>query len=223
MSVFVKSIMDDAAITIGDPDYRRVTVNEMHKFYNRTARIVARRLKTIEYEAFFDLQANDLYKLPDDCIQVRKLFVTESPSDSESYYSLDEIFEDEFSGLTNRARPSGSPRCYYVRQGYFHVYPKPSAVVLNGGKMIYWGMPPTSYNYTTDVIPFSDLVQDTLTEGVVVYALKRMSRLDEAAAREREWYESMNIDRNVMEDRSGDKRPSLRARSRYRDYYDGQV
>lgn len=224
MSVLVRAIMDDAAIAVGDPAYSNVKQPEVLAFYNRTARVVARRMRVLEYEAYYDLTAaSDLYKLPDDCTQVRRMLVTQTPLVGDSYYPLQEIMEDEHGQLTSRTTAVGDPRRYYVRQGYFHVWPLSSADVVNGGKIIYWGIPQDATDIANDRSPFPDMVRDTLAEGIVVHVLKRMSRLDEAQAREKEWWDSLNLDRDVMEDRSRDRRPNLRTRSRNQDYYDGQV
>jgi len=223
MSTLIRAVLDDAASAIGDPSYRRIQRPEMLSFYNRAARTVARKLNVLEFEAFFDLATDDLYRLPDDCKQVRKLFVTQTNSVSDSYYELNEIFEDEHAALTSRHTQVGDPRQYYVRQGYFHLFPKPQAAIVNGGKMVYWGLPSDSIDAQNDLMPFPDLVRDTVTEGVIVHCLKRLSRLDEAASREREWMDALTNDRDTMEDRSRDKRPNLRRRNRFVDFYDGQV
>lgn len=224
MSFLVQKILNDAILACGDPSARNISPDEQLAFYNRTAQKVAKRLNVIEYEAFYDLVANsDLYKLPDDCKTVRKMYATLTPSDLYSYWELDELFEDEHAQATNRQTATGDVKKYYMRQGYFQLYPMPSETLVQGGKIIYWGLPPDVVDPTIETTPFPDICRELLTEGVIIHLLKRQTRLDEAASREQEWTSTMIQDRDTMEDRSRDRRPSLRGRSRFRSYYDGQV
>jgi len=224
VSFLIQSVLNDALLAIDDPAGRNVAPAEQLSFYNRTARKVAKRLNVIEYEAFYDhVQNTDLYKLPSDCKTVRKMFATLTPTDTYSYWELDEIFEDEHAGLTNRQTASSDPRKYFMRQEYFQIYPAPATTIERGGKMVYWGLPPDSLNPSIDLAPFPDIVREILTEGVIIHLLKRMTRLEEAMSRAQEWEASMTQDRDVMEDRSRDRRPNLRARNRFNSYYDGQV
>jgi hypothetical protein len=224
MSFLVQKILNDALIGLSDPGARSIPQDEQLSFYNRTAQKVAIRLNVIEYEAFFDHVANsDLYRLPDDCKGVRKMYATLTPSDLYSYWELKELFEDEHAQVTNRQTATGDTKHYFVRQGYFQLYPAPAATLVSGGRIRYWGLPPDVVDPTTETTAFPDVCRDLLTEGIIIHLLKRQRRLDEAQAREQEWVGSMTQSRDTFEDRGRDRRPNLRARGRFNSYFDGQV
>jgi len=224
VSVLVQRILTDALMACSDPGARNISPDEQLLFYNRTARRVATRLNVLEYEATFDtVQGIDLYKMPDDCKTLRSLWATLTPELPYSYWPLREIFEDEHRQLISRNTPSSDPSRYYARQSYYHIYPAPASTVVDGGKLIYWGLPADVTNPAIETLPFADLMQDLVTEGVIIHLLTRLTRLDEAAARRSEWEASMTADRDTFEDRSNDRRPSLRTRSRYQSAFDGQV
>jgi hypothetical protein len=222
-SVLCSAVADEAATLISDPDYRRVTRPDWLIFLNATARTMARRMNIIEVEAFFDITSeSDLYALPDDCKQMREIQVTQSPSDGATYYSLDEKFDDEFRARRQRSRQVGDPKIYLMRQGFFQLDPFPSADYTNGGKITYWAMPDDITDMTIQYVPFANVLRDTLREGMIVHALKKLEKFDAAAAREKEWDASLVLDRNTVEDRSADRRSKIRPLSS-RSMYGGQV
>lgn len=222
--VLCSAVADECAVLAGDPDYRRVTRPDWLVFLNRTARTMARRMNIIEVEAFFDITADsDLYKLPDDCKQAREFQVTQTPSNANTFYSLDEKFDDEFRLRRQRNRNTGDPKVYLMRQGFFQLDPWPSADYEDGGKITYWAMPDPITDMTIQYVPFANVLRDTLAEGMVVHALKKLEKFDAAIAREKEWEASLVLDRDKMEDRSADRRSKVRPRSSSRGNYDGQV
>lgn len=213
MSTSALSVINEAALAVGDPQFSRIARVEWRDLLNQSSRDLARKLRLVLWTATFDLAAaSDEYALPADCIQVKGMRWNDTPSDSTTWRKCDEWFEDEFNGATDGSFSEGDPAHYFVRVDTFHLYPRPGTAITGGGKIIYWGLPDDVTDEATQVIPIMDMLRDSLRERMVIHGLRRLDRFDKAAAHEQEWQASLTSDRDRLEDRSADRRSRIRTR-----------
>lgn len=214
MSTNALSVINEAAVLIGDPLFSRITRSQWVALMNQSARDVAKKLRIVLKAATFDIVAGQHeYALPDDCWQVKSFQFNETPEDETTWWWLTEVFEDEYRKATNGMYPSsGRPTNYFVNLETFHLYQNPSESIVGGGKIRYWGMPSTVSNEAVDSIPLQDIMRDTLRDRMVTYALRILEKWDAASNHEREWNSSITIDRDRIEDRSADRRARIRTR-----------
>jgi hypothetical protein len=210
VSVSALQVINEAALQIGDKDFSRVTRPDWRIILNNSCRDLARKLRLVRWTATFDIEDEDEYALPSDCIQVISMRWNATPDDKTTWWWLEEMFEDEWRSQTHGSHPTGDPRKYLALNDTFHLFPIPESDVVGGGKIVYWGLPDEVTDETTQPIPIMDMLRDTLRERMVIYGLRRLDRFDKADAHEREWQASLTSDRDRLEDRAVDRRSRLR-------------
>lgn len=213
MSVSTLAIANDVALVLGDQSFTRFEQADHLLAINRVCRELATELRLVQWEASFDVVAGiEVYALPADCVQMRSLRFSLTPSDITSFYKLGEMFEDEFESATARQYTSGDPTKYLARQGYFWLHPLPQATSVAGGRLLYWGLPDAVADLTTGVLPLPDFVRDLVALGVQIHALRKLEELEQAAVYEQEYARTMALIRDKIEDRSADRRSRVRTR-----------
>ena len=210
MTVLSLRVIEEAALAIADPRFTRVTRPQWLTILNQSQRDMARKLRLVKHIATFDIETDDEYALPDDCVQVASMQWTDTPGDRNTWRWLREKFEDEFRADTDGSFSDGDPCEYLVLTDTFHLFPRPDQLILGGGKITYWGMPDEVTDESTQAITIRAVARDTLKERMVVHGLRAIDRFDKAEKHEQEWVASLTTDRDKFEDRSTDRRPRMR-------------
>ena len=210
MSTSALAVINEAALSIGDPKFTRVTRNDWRDFLNRSCRDMARKLRLVKRKATFDIVAEQEYALPEDCVQVSRMEYNDTPVDKATWFEVREKFQDDFRDATDGSYASGRPDEYFADTDTFYLYPRPDVAVAAGGRITYWGMPDEVTDEAVQVLPIRDVLRDTLRERMEVYGLRRLERFDKAQKAEEEWLASLTTDRDRLEDRSADRRARLR-------------
>lgn len=212
MSVSARTIADESAILLGDPDFTQVSLPRWRILLNRAQRKMATRIDVYGLQSTFDIvSGSGRVALPDDCTHLARVEFTETPSDPTTYRELDELPEEQFRAQTSGHYPTGSPTEYCARMGWFHLVPQPDANVDEGGRMDYWAIPPDITDIDTQSIVFPDMARDHLVTGCLIEGMRASRMFDEAAELEKEWYAVMEPEvKDRLEDRSSDRRPSFR-------------
>ncbi len=211
MSVNALSVINDAALAVGDPGFTRVSRPQWLSILNQAARDLARKMNLVTWTATAAAVAGDeQLALPADCVQVRSLRYYTNPADESTRAWLGEKYEDEYRSLTDRSSSSGDPLYYFVEGETINVWPVPSADLEAAFRIQYWGLPDAVTNESTQGIPVMDFLQDSLRERMVILGLRALKEFDTAAAHELEWQASLTFDRARVEDRSEDRRTRIR-------------
>lgn len=213
MSLPVSYLVDDAALKIGDPNKTRVSPSEWALFYNQSARELCEKADVLQYRSTFNLTTEALYPYPDEMTTMARLEVTETPSDADSYRIVNEKFEDEFRALTSNRYPTATiPDFYFADRIGFYLIPRPEATIAEGGRITYFGLPDRIFDVTTATYQLPEFTQDYVLRRMVVYGKTARHRIDEANAELQQWYADVEGLQDKVEDRSNDRRSSLRPR-----------
>lgn len=212
MSVNAQTVINEAATIVGDPAFGRISNDTWTVFLNASCRDTVVKLRLQLWIVTFDIVANDHeYKLPDDCIQVKRVQVNETPSDQTTWWDVKEMPEDDFRAATNGQYPSESrPRGYHIWVDTFDLYRMPDTDIQGGGKITYWGLCDAVTSPAIENLPVLDLVRDRVRDRMLVYGFNRLKQWDSAAKAEKEWEAGLTADRSRIEDRAADARPRLR-------------
>lgn len=210
MSVRAQDIIDEWIVLASDPAGRRLTRDEGLPWLNQVSRDIARKLKCVEYTAYFNTLDTDAYLCPDDLVVETALWWSPSPSDPTTYRKLRELFKPEFEGMVNGSYPVGDPRAYYMRANFFHLVPMPTVESPLAGKIDYYGLPDPVASLS-DTIKLSDYLRDAIREGMYVKSMEKLEEVDRGAYQQ--WLSSVDDNR---EDRSRDRRPNIALSNRWR-------
>jgi hypothetical protein len=212
VSVNAQIVVNEAAALIGDPAFSRITTEGWRVMLNESCRDVVVKLRLQMWRATFDLVANDPeYALPDDCIQVKRIEVNETPSDQTTWWDVGEWFEDEFRAATNGYYPLNTrPVRYTVWVDTYNLYMMPDTTIPGGGRITYWGLCDDVTDLGSQNIPVLDFMRDRVRDRMLIYGFRRLKQWDSAAAAEKEWEAALSADRARIEDRSADRRARLR-------------
>jgi hypothetical protein len=210
MSVQALAVVNDCARSLSDPQFQRVTRADWRAFMNEACRDLARKLRLVKWTATFDIENEGEYAMPEDCVQLVKVFYNPTPADRDTWRVLGEKFADEFYDATDGAYAEGDPCEYFADTDTFHLYPRPDTAITGGGKVTYWGMPDEVTDEGVQLMPLRDVLRDSLAQRMLVLALRHIERFDKADEYEKEWLASLTTDRDRLEDRSQDRRPRMR-------------
>jgi hypothetical protein len=203
-------VINDAAIAFGDPGFSRVSQAEWLLFLNRTLRAFCSRINVIERTGYFDLVAdNELYAWPEDATLITGVGVTDTPEDIYSFRYLREMVKEEFRRNTSAYFPVGPVTHYYPARQYFSLYPRPATTVEGGGLIEYYGIPANLISVDA-ALETPDFCRDYLSAGMTVWAHRKAKELDEAQSAERVWLAAEPELASRLEDRTDDRRKSLR-------------
>ena len=217
MSVQASTIIASAAINVGDPNYTTITKSEWLDWFNQISRTLATRMRLVKKLGVFTIQAdNELYSMPDDCVQMTRVQYNPTPSNVRVYRDLKEYFEDEFRTYTDWNYPTGEPRHYFADQGFFYLLPRPTTLVASGGRVEYWGLPDAVGNLASDPIPFQDRMADCLLLGLEPFAYRRLEKVEMADRSEQKWERLIAQTESKLQDRSDDRRTRVRPASQTR-------
>jgi hypothetical protein len=212
-SVLVSYMVDDAARAIGDPNKTRVSNADWTSFFNRSARELCEKANVLQYRSIFNLGTQALYPYPDEMVVLSRIEINETPTNDDTWRPLDEKFEDEFRSLTTNTYPTGTvPDSYFSDQGGFYLIPRPAAALADAGRMIFFGLPDRISDVTTATFQLIDIAQDYVTRRMIVYGLKARNRHVEAQSELAQWFTDVEGLQDKLEDRSHDRRSSLRPR-----------
>lgn len=217
MSTLISTVIDDAALEIGDPNKQRIQLGQWVSIYNMANRETCEKANLLKFQDQFDLNANQLkYDYPEGMTVMTDIHVTETPSDELSWRYLKEMFEDEFRERTDRRYPTASlPDHYFATSSWFHVIPAVSAQIVGGACITYFGLPD---NVTLDqvqsaqVLQIPDFARDYLLRRMVIQGKKARNRIAEAKADLEMWEADMETFQDKLDDRSQDRRSSLAPR-----------
>jgi len=214
MSTPVGDIISAALYEIGDPNGKSTKRPAMLGFYNRAQRKLARGLRCLETDYYFNLQANEpRYYYPDDNIQISGIRISQvaQPSSLGDYYWLRERFRDEWRNATDGYRPSSQVWGYHARANWFELLDAPVADVDDGGIVTTWHLPQEVVTETSaTLMELPDSMRDAVQEGMQILA--RLTGRERAAAMDdwKRWVDEIEAEREKFEDRSDDRRSSIR-------------
>lgn len=213
MALLVTYLVDDAARKIGDPNKQRVQNADWLLFYNQSGRELCEKANVLQYRATFDLGAQALYPYPDEMTQLARVEINETPSNADSWRFLKERFEDEFRAETDVLYPTATiPERYFADKVGFYLMPRPTATIVGGGRMTYYGLPDRLFDLVGANFQLPEFTQDYVIRRMVVYGKTARNRLTEASAELSQWYADIEGLQDKMEDRSDDRRSSMRPR-----------
>jgi len=217
MSLPVSNLVNDAAIAIGDPNKTRVKMSEWTSFYSRAARELCSKANVLQQRATFNLGTQQAYHFPDDMTTMSKMEVSETPTDGDSWRVIREIFEDEFRSMTSgRYSDNTLPEMYFADRLGFYLVPRPTATIVDGGRITYFGLPDAITDATTATYQLPEFTRDYILRRMIVFGLAARNRHAEAEAELRQWFADVEDLQDKMADRSDDRRSSLAPRrSRY--------
>jgi hypothetical protein len=223
VSVLVASIVNGAALRVGDPNFRRVTREDWLEFYNEVVEGIASRMRVIPYYGYFKIVAGQpLYALPARLVVLTNVGFSATPAVADSYRKLTEKFNDEFESLTNISYPTGEPMHYHARPRHFYLISKPTVDVVRGGKVSGYQVPVPARNIDSEYLPLPDWFKNHVRNGMLVPAKRKLEKYDEAAADEATWLDQDAKLAENMEDPSHDRRAALRP-SGWDSRYSGQA
>lgn len=218
MSTLITSLVDDAALQIGDPNKQRVTMPHWHSIYNRSNRELGQKANVFRYLDQFTLEALQMkYDYPESMTVMNGIRVSETPSDETTFQVIDEIFEDEWRKRTNSLYPSATiPDAYFATSNWFWLVPMAEAQIVDGACIDYFGLPDTlsytDFTAANAVIQAEDFAQDYLIRRMVIHGMEARNRWQEAKDSLALWEADMVTLQDKLDDRSQDRRSSLRPR-----------
>lgn len=217
MSTFIQSVIDDAAVAIGDPNKQRVSMASWTLFYNRSNRELCAKANILRFSDQFDLIANQRkYSYPQGMVVMTGIRVSETPSDENSFKVVNEIFEDEFREKTDRLYPTETlPSEYFATASWFHLVGAAAAEIQDGGCITYFGLPDRitlTQIEANQVLQIPDFAQDYLLQRMIIYGMRARNRYAEAKGELELWNADMETLQDKLEDRSQDRRSSLAPR-----------
>jgi len=213
MSLPVIYLINDCAEMIGDPNKVRVTLGQWTLFYNQSCRELCQKAKVLKFRARFNLGPQAQYHYPDERTVVTKVEANETPDDDNTWFKLDEMFEDEFAAQTSRFYPSATtPSHYFADVDGFYLYPRPEAAITNGGRVTYFGLPDRIFDANTANFQLPELAQDYVIRRMVIHGMKARNRMAEAEGELKLWNADIEGLQDSMEDPSDDRRSAIRPR-----------
>lgn len=216
MSTLISSLVNDAALEIGDPNKQRVTLAHWHSIYNRSNRELGQKANIFRFLDQFDLVVAQMkYDYPEGMVVMNGIRVSETPADETTFTDLKEIFEDEWRARTRSIYPSATkPDSYFATSNWFWLVPMAEATIEDGACIDYFGIPDTvSYeDFLNGPIQAEDFAQDYLVRRMVIHGMEARNRWAEAERSLALWNADMESLQDKLEDRSQDRRSSLRNR-----------
>lgn len=215
----VLELVATAGVRIADPAYRAVTIDQWVGALNEVAREMSKRMRLKKRRATFSLEANNpTYTYPNNMIQMVSLEYNPTPSDQKTWRKLGEMFKDEFDQETTNSYPAADPTRYYADAGYFYLVGMPTTDLTNGGRITYWSLPDVVTSASTQFLPIHDAAQDVLLVGMLQRGYMMLEKYDVADRMETKYERMIAQSGLLLEDRSDDRRQSVRPRSLVRGY-----
>jgi hypothetical protein len=215
MSTLVQSVIDEAAMEIGDPNKERIEQPQWVTIYNMSNRELCQKVNLLRLQDDFDLIAGQTrYDFPQGMVEMNGIAVSQTPTDESTFQWLDEIFEDEFRALTSGAYPIASvPDRYFATSSWFYVIGAAETLIGDGGFIDYFGLPDeiTTVDSST-VLQVDDLARDYLRNRMVIHGHQARNRLIEAKTALDIWNDELLVLQDKLADRSNDRRSSLAPR-----------
>lgn len=215
MSTLVQTIIDEAAMEIGDPNKQRIEQAQWLTIYNMSQRELCQKANLLRLQDDFDLVAGQTrYDYPQGMVQLNGIEVSETPDDDSSFQWLAELREDEFRMITTGAYPTASiPTQYFATSSWFYLVGAVTTPIQDGGAIDYFGIPDeiTAVDSST-VIQVDDLARDYLRNRMVIHGHQARNRLVEARAALDIWNEELIVLQDKLADRAEDRRSSLAPR-----------
>lgn len=216
MSTLVNYLIADAAQTIGDPNKQRVTSDQWLLFYNQALRKLCEKANVLRLRSLFSLEADADYTYPPEMTVMTGMEVTDTPGDPDSWRECKEMFEDEFRERVSSRYPNATlPTHYFATSGWFSLIPRPTAEIIYGARITYFGLPVRVVDLTTALLETPDFTQDYVSRRMVISADEARNRLVEAKAALELWEAEVQGLQDKFDDRSQD-RPSTIAPRRNR-------
>ena len=218
MSTLVQDLVDDAALQIGDPNKQRVQLSQWHSIYNRSNRALGEKANVFRYLDQFTLVAGQMkYDYPQLMTVMNGIRVSETPSDETTFQVIEEIFEDEWRNRTSGLYPTATlPDSYFATSNWFWLVPMATNQIVDGACIDYFGLPDTisytSFTASGTVIQAEDFAQDYLVRRMVIHGMEARNRWQEAKDALSLWEADMETFMDKLDDRSQDRRSSLRTR-----------
>lgn len=218
MGVTIQSMIDRAAISIGDPTKARIIASTWLNCANMALEDISMKMDLLQFEDDFDLPAGNQIPYPESFKQLVRIDVSATPSDPESFRKLDEKFEDEWNDARRGGYPTGDvPTHYFADRHCIWIMPMPVAPVSDGGIITYTAQVEEITDPST-VLPLRKALSGFVRERIEIYALYAWQRNDEAERRDIIWQARENDIRIMLEDSSLDRAEQLRPQSAKRGY-----
>jgi hypothetical protein len=210
----VSTVIDQVLDEIGDPNGDRTTRADALRYFNRAQRVIATKTLALEEDAYFNLEAAEpRYAYPEPAVVITgvRLSRTSTPTTLADYYHLTESFEEEWRDAIYAGRAEGYISHYRARNNWIEFLQNPSEAIVDGGILSYAKIPAKVATEIGAVMELADFAEDHLIEGMKILA--RMSTRERAAAQDdwQKWMLAADELKNTFQDRSRDRRPSIRA------------
>ncbi len=211
MSTLVTNVINDCGVRSSDPGFTRTPRTLWLQFLNEAQLEIASELRCIEIDANFDVVGGqEKYTYPPDCVVVRGIAYSDTPSDTTSFKWLNERFEDEWRRETTVHYPQGTIHSYCARQQFIELIGQPSVTVTGGGLITYVRVPAWLTAEASNALEVPDFLRSFLADRMIVFAKRTRNNYAEAAQDEKVWLAKLEQLRDKIEDRSEDRRPAIR-------------
>jgi len=214
MSTSASDLITRALAEIGDPQGRRTARADMLGYFNRVQEKLATELRCLQTDYYFNLVANEpRYVYPNDMVQMSGLRVSQAatPTSLADYYSVSEMFNDEWRSATYGQRPSAWVYGYIARPSWFELVNAPTASVTDGGILTTWRIPAWLVSEAAPgLMELPDWMRGTVQEGMQILASKANDESDTSRADWEVWVKAIDTLREKFEDRSDDRRAAIR-------------
>jgi hypothetical protein len=217
--MIVNDLLSQVAVRLGDPRMTRTIQTDLLAFYNEALEEMTLGWKVLEEDATADLTINERrYLYPEECVQLRRLRYSATPSDDTTLSDLKEDFWEEHKARTNWSMDVGEPTHYCVRASFFELRQKPETTIVDGLLASYWklGTPVLIQDILSAEVELPATFRKYLREFTMIYAKEKSGRYQEAAADRAALADSLDRVAGRLEDKSDDKRSQLRVRPKER-------
>ena len=219
MSTNVSDIITACGTRASDPGFTRTTRPMWLQFYNESQLEVASELEVLVKDFTMDAIAGQTeYAYPQDCVVVKGLRYSDTPSDPLSFRWLQVRFEDEWRRETTVHYPQGTPHSYTARLTGFDLIGQPSTTVTGGLILTYVYIPAWANTEQGAVMALPDFCRGIVNDRMLIYGKRTRNNYAEAAQDEKVWMEKLAQLRDKIEDRNEDRRPAIRPFALLRPY-----
>lgn len=217
MPLPVSDIINECASEIGDEPQGRFTAERWLQAFNKTLSEMTLKYRILEQDQTFDVLANeDAYLFPEDMVQMKRLRYTGTPSDTNSYLPIGEMFQDEVRAAESMGKSTGDQfQGYWARSQFLQVVPKPTTAVTDGLLISYWRLAVRVSSSVGD-LELPAMYRDLVVARMVIFAKRSLSRYAEYVSDLAAWKNDLEEVAEAVDDRSDDRRSALRPASAIR-------
>jgi hypothetical protein len=210
MSTLVSDIINACGTRASDPGFARTSRPNWLQFFNESQLEIASELKVLEKDVPIDLVANQIeYPYPADCVVLRGIRYSDTPSDNLSFRWLNVRYEDEFRRETTVRYPSGAIHSYCPKMTGYEIIGMPTVTVTGGTILTYVYVPQFSVSEGGSMA-LPDFLRGIVEDRMLIYGKRTRNNYAEALQDEKVWEKKLSELRDKIEDRNMDRRPAIR-------------